>query len=222
MTDDVTTTQPPAPRRGAAAGSRVRDLVAGDPLRAVTAAAALIALACAAWFGTSWRAAADAGTATAARARDTVLQDAEQAAVNLNTLDYQHARQDLNLWLSSSTGTLHTGIQQDLQQELQVAQQERLVTSATILDGAVTRLDTVSGTANVMLALTFSVQISGSKAAAKFESELGTMRKTAAGWRLSSLCPTSGCTSGSPAAGTSPAPSTSASPRTSPASSTSP
>lgn len=184
-------------RRSISVLTRLPGLVAATPLRTTALALATAAAICAAWFGVSWLTAAQSSSLNTARTRDTALQAAEQAAVNLNTLDYRHARSDLNLWLNSSTGSLHSSIAQDLQQEMQVAQQEKLVTSASVLDGAITRLDASSGTASVMLAMTFNVQISGSSPAAKFESELATVRKTGAGWRLASLCPTSGCTSGS-------------------------
>lgn len=190
-------TLPSRQRRSIRVLTRLPALVTAAPLRTTALALTTAAAICAAWFGASWLSAAHSSSVNVARTRDAALQAAEQAAVNLNTLDYRHARSDLKLWLDSSTGSLHSSIAQDLQQEMQVAQQEKLVTSATVLDGAITRLDASSGTASVMLAMTFNVQISGSGRAAKFESELGTVRRTAAGWRLASLCPTSGCTSGS-------------------------
>ncbi|MBO0833974.1 MAG: hypothetical protein J2P28_00470 [Actinobacteria bacterium] len=184
--------------------NRLPELARASPLRATAVVAVAAAGICAMVFGFSWLGAAGSTPLSVARTRDAALQAAEQAAVNLNTLDYRHARSDLNLWLDSSTGALHKGIAQDLQQEMQVAQQQKLVTSATVLDGAVTRLDVGSGTANVMLAMTFKVQVSGSRPASKFESELGTVRKTPAGWRLASLCPTSGCANATPTPSTSP------------------
>lgn len=189
--------RPSRGRRSIRALTRLPALVAAAPVRATAVALTVAAAICAAWFGMSWLSAARSSSLSTARARDAALQAAEQAAVNLNTLNYHHARSDLNLWLDSSTGALHTGISQDLKEEIEVAQEEKLITSATVLDGAITKLNASAGTANVMLAMTFSVQLSGSSPAAKFESEVGTVRRTAAGWRLASLCPTSGCTSGS-------------------------
>ena len=42
----------------------------------------------------------------AATARDAVLQDAQQAAINLNTLDYRQVQDGLRLWEQSATGPL--------------------------------------------------------------------------------------------------------------------
>lgn len=180
--------------RRAAEGQPKR--VTSAPVRFSAIALAIIAAICAGWFGTSWQHARHSSTLQAARTRDQALQAAEQAAVNMNTLDYRHAKADLNLWLSSSTGTLHSGISSSLTQEMQVVQQKKLITSATVLDGAITSLNVKNGTANVMLAMTFKVQVTGSSPASKFESEMATVRRTASGWRLASLCPTSGCQSG--------------------------
>jgi Mce-associated membrane protein len=52
---------------------------------------AVAAAACAGWFGWSWYSAAHSPAAATARARDVALQDAEQAVLNFNTLDYHQA-----------------------------------------------------------------------------------------------------------------------------------
>jgi Mce-associated membrane protein len=188
------------------AAGRLRASAASDPLRTSAVVLTVIAVACAGWFGGSWLTAAGASSLAYSQARDAVLQAAEQGAVNLNTLNYRHARPDLELWLASSTGALHSGLAQDLQQEILVVEQNKLTTTARILDGAVTRLDAGAGTASVMIALSFTVTVSGDQPATKFESELGQLKKTSSGWKLSSLCPTSGCNA-SPGVSPSPAPS---------------
>ena len=188
-----------------AGGSSLRGWAVADPLRATAVAVTVIAALCAAWFGSSWLIAAHSGSLAYSRTRDAVLEAAEQDVVNLNTLNYHHARQDLQLWLSSSTASLRNGLAQNLQQEVRITEHDRLITNATILDGAVTRLDPAAGTANVMIALTFTVAVSGATPATKFESELGQLRDTPSGWKLASLCPASGC-SASASPSPSPAP----------------
>jgi len=185
---------------------RLRGWASADPLRATSVAVTLVAAVCAAGFGGSWLAAASSASPAYSQARDAVLQAAEQDVVNLNTLDYRHARQDLALWLASSTAGLRSGLVQDMSQEVQVTEHDKLVTTASVLDGAVTQLDTGAGTANVMIALTFTVSFSGATPATKYESELGQLRLTSSGWKLSSLCPTSGCSSAGPGASPTPSP----------------
>lgn len=198
--EEQDTAAPASPERRDSSTARERagqpKRVTARPVRISAIALVIIAAICAGWFGTSWQHAKHSAALQTARTRDQALQAAEQAAVNMNTLDYRHAKDDLNLWLSSSTGSLHNGISSSLTQEMQVVQQKKLITSATVLDGAITSLNVKNGTANVMLAMTFKVQVTGSSPASKFESELATVRRTASGWRLASLCPTSGCQSG--------------------------
>jgi Mce-associated membrane protein len=163
---------------------------------------AVAAAACAGWFGWSWHAAAHSPAAATARARDAVLRDAEQAVLNFNTLDYHQASAGLNLWLASSTGTLHSQLSQDMQQEVQLVQGKKTITTAKILDGAVTQLDTTGGTASVMVAVDVTVTPSKGSPFSERESEIGQVSRTGSGWKLSSL--------GYPAASSSATPSPSA------------
>jgi Mce-associated membrane protein len=187
---------------------RLGAAAAANPLTAAGVALATVAACCAGWFGTSLLNAANSGPLAYSRARDSVLRAAEQGVLNLNTMDYRHARQDFGLWLASSTGQLRAGLARNLPQEVQVARRSKLVTSARILDSAVTRLDAAGGTASVMISLDFTVTVSGARPATKLESELGHLTRTSSGWKLSNLCPASSCQ----ASGTAPSPGASAAP----------
>jgi Mce-associated membrane protein len=178
----------------------------------VLAAATLLAVAaaaCAGWFGWSWQAAAHSGALADARARDAALQDAEQGVLNFNTLNYHNAAAGLRLWLDSSTGTLHSQLAQNLQQEVQLVQSRQTITTARILDGAVTQLDAGAGTASVMVAVAVTVTPAKGSPFTERESEVGQLTRTSAGWKLSTL----GYPSGSaPSAPSAPSASPSASP----------
>src|SRR5262249_59639452 len=78
-----------------------------NPLLVVSVALAVVAAACAAWFGLSWLRAADSGALGLAQARDQALQAGELEVLNLNTLNYRTVHQGLAIWLDSSTGRLH-------------------------------------------------------------------------------------------------------------------
>jgi len=81
--------------------------VLGDSQRRVTvgiAVLATLAVGTAGWFGVSWDRAAHDGSLASGIARDTVLQDAQQAAINLNTLDYRRLQDGLTRWEQSPTG----------------------------------------------------------------------------------------------------------------------
>jgi Mce-associated membrane protein len=148
---------------------------------------AAAAAACAGWFGWSWQTAAHSASLATARARDVVLASAEQSVLNFNTLNYHQASAGLRLWLDSSTGTLHTQLSQNLQQEVQLVQQKKTITTAKVLDGAVTQLDDGAGTASVMVAVSVTVTPATGSPFTERESEVGQLTRTPSGWLLSSL-----------------------------------
>jgi Mce-associated membrane protein len=154
---------------------------------AVALVLAVGAAACATWFGWSWYTASHSTPLADARARDAALQDAEQSVLNFNTLDYRQASSGLNLWLDSSTGTLHSQLSQNLQQEVKLVQSRKTITTAKILDGAVTQLDVGAGTATVMVAVDVTVSPAKGSPFTERESEVGQLTRTSSGWRLSSL-----------------------------------
>jgi Mce-associated membrane protein len=154
---------------------------------AVASALAVTAAACAGWFGWSWHGAAHSPALADARARDVVLQDAEQAVLNFNTLNYHQASAGLKLWLDSSTGALHSQLSADLQEEVKLVQGKKTITTAKILDAAVTQLDTTAGTASVMVAVNVTVTPSKGSPFSERESEVGQLTRTASGWKLSTL-----------------------------------
>lgn len=179
-----------------------------NPLLAATTLLAVAAAACAGWFGWSWYQAAHSASLSAARTRDTVLQSAEQAVLNFNTLDYHNASAGLHLWLDSSSGSLHTQLSQNLTQEIQLVKQKKTITTAKILDGAVTQLDTGAGTASAMVAVAVTVTPATGSPFTERESEVGQLTRTPSGWKLSGLgYPQQPAASGTPAPSASPAPS---------------
>jgi len=66
-------------------------------------------------------------------------------------------------------------------------QQAQTVSTAKILSGAVTELDTRTGKAGVMIALRITVEAPKSKPAVKESRMLGELTRTPDGWKLSAL-----------------------------------
>ena len=182
-----------------------------NPVISAAAALTIVAAVAAAWFGLSWFNAAHSNSISLGKTRDATLQAAEQAVINFNTLDYRSPQTGLRLWLASSTGTLHDQISQAMTQEIQTVQQRKTITTARVMDAAVTALDTDAGTATVILAVDVSVTEPGSSPFTRQESEVGQLTDTSSGWKLSGLSYPSGSAT-SPAASASPTPSVSASP----------
>jgi Mce-associated membrane protein len=150
-------------------------------------AAALLAAGAAAWGGWSWYAAAHDSRAALALTRDQVLAAGEQAVQNLNTLDWSHLDSGLALWDQSTTGDLHTQLAQGRADFTKQVAQARTVTTARVLDGAVTELDPGAGRAAVMVALQITVTPDGGTAAVKQSRMLGQLTRTPQGWKLSAL-----------------------------------
>lgn len=157
------------------------------PLLGVALVLAVAAAVAAALGGWSWYGAAHDDDAAFARARDTVLAAGEQAVQNLNTLAYTDLDHGLDIWESSTTGDLHTQLTQGRDDFARQVRQARTTSTAKVLSGAVTELDTRTGRAGVMIALRITVQAPDSKPAVKESRMLGELTRTAGGWKLSAL-----------------------------------
>lgn len=172
---------------GAAASTPGRPGEAKRPLLAVALALAVAAAVAAALAGWSWYGAAHDDDTAFARTRDTVLAAGEQAVQNLNTLDHDDLDHGLDIWESSTTGDLHTQLAQGRDDFVKQVRQARTTSTAKVLSGAVTELDTRTGKAGVMVALRITVQAPGSKPAVKESRMLGELTRTPDGWKLSAL-----------------------------------
>jgi len=156
-----------------------------DPLLVTAAVLAAAALVFAAISGWSWLSAPR--VPSAAQVRDLALRSGEQAVLNFNTLDYRHVGQGLSLWEQSSTGALHREIVAGRVAFEQQIRQARTVTTARILDAALTRLNPHAGTASIIVALQITVTPATGSAVVKQSRLVGRLTRTPAGWKLSEL-----------------------------------
>ncbi len=145
----------------------------------------VLAAAFAGWAGWSWYSAAHSGPPASAQLRDQVLQAGEQAVQNFNTLDYRKVAQGLSLWEQSSTGTLHDEIMAGRAQFVRQIQQTKTVTTARILDGALTSL--TARTASIIVAGQITVTPASGSPVTKQSRLAGRLTRTQAGWKLSAL-----------------------------------
>jgi Mce-associated membrane protein len=156
----------------------------GQPLVASALVLAVLAAVFAAWSGWSLYRASNAGPPATAQLRDQVLQAGEQ---NFNTLDYRNVAAGLALWEQSSTGALHTEIASGRAQFTSQIAQTKTVTTARILDGALTALNPQAGTASIMVAVQITVTPASGSPVTKQSRLLGTLTRTPSGWKLSAL-----------------------------------
>ncbi|ASY31462.1 MULTISPECIES: nuclear transport factor 2 family protein [unclassified Streptomyces] len=157
------------------------------PLLLAALALTLVAGGFAAWAGWSWYGAAHDDGPSYAAARDDALEAGEQAVQNLNTLDHAHFARGLDLWESSTTGDLHSQLVKGRDAFEEQVRTARTVSTAKVLDGAVTELDERAGKARVMVALRVTVRASGQKTTDKDSRMLGELTRTRGTWKLSAL-----------------------------------
>ena len=155
------------------------------PLLATSSVLLAVAVVFAAWAGLSWLTAPRASAI--AQARDEALREGEQAVLNFNTLSYRTVGQGLKLWEQSSTGTLHSEIAAGRSAFEQQIKQAKSVTTAKILDAALTAVNVRAGTASIIVAMQITVTPAHGAAATKQSRQEGVLTRTPSGWKLSSL-----------------------------------
>lgn len=167
----------------------------GGPLRvAIVVLAVLAVLACAsaAWFGIAWARAAGDESLDLAVTRDVVLRDARQAAINLNTLDFERVEPGLDLWQSSATGTLADEFRNNRQTYAAAITEARTRTEARVLEAAVAELDPAAGTARVLVAVDVTVNTQAQPPAERRQRLQMQMVRTEQGWKASAIEPVGG------------------------------
>ena len=155
----------------------------------------VIAAVCAGFFGWRWQDSRHSATAGGGSAGDSraalvvqqVLRQGEQDVQNFNTLSYHSLAQGLSNWQNSSTGTLRNETTSGWSSFAKQVSKLKTVTTATILDAALTSLDTHNGTAGIIVALQVTVTPAKGSAATKRSRLEGTLTKTSSGWKLSTL-----------------------------------
>lgn len=164
----------------------------GGPLRTATIAVAVlavVAVATAGWFGLSWYRAVHDGSMAQRVARDTVLQDAQQATINLNTLDFRRVQDGLRLWEQSATGSLLGQLQANRDTYSRAITDSRTTTTARVLDGAVAALDQRSGTAQVLVGVDVMSLPDGADASCVARRLQLEMRRDGTAWKVEELTP---------------------------------
>jgi len=149
----------------------------------------ILAAVFAAWGGWSWWTAAHDDSRLFALERQAVTQAAESDIATLNTLDYRKVDDGLKAWLAVSTGTLHDQLAQTGQDSRKQLEQAKTVTTAQVVDAAVTALDQRAGTAKLIAAVQLDVTPDGGAKTSKRTRFQADLTRTDQGWRVSGLAP---------------------------------
>jgi Mce-associated membrane protein len=164
----------------------------GGPLRRATVAVAVLAVVAfvvAGWFGVSWYRAVHGESVASGMARDAVLQDAQQATINLNTLDYRRVQDGLTLWEQSATGLLLDEVRANRDTYARAITDSKTTTTARTLDGAVAELDERAGTARVLVGVDVTSQREQGDASCVRRRIQLEMRRDGAVWKVDKLAP---------------------------------
>lgn len=158
-----------------------------NPLVIVALALAVCAAGAAGWGGWLRYEATHDDAAAFARTRDDALAAGEQAVQNMNTLDHRSLEKGLDSWEQSTTGDLHRQLVDGRDAFADQIAEAKTVSTAEVLSGAVTELDQRAGRAGVMVALRVTVTAPKGEPAVKESRLLGSLTRTAGGWKLSAL-----------------------------------
>ena len=155
---------------------------------------AVLAVGAAGWFGMSWYRAAHDELLAGGVARDTVLQDAQQATINLHTLDFRRVQDGLALWEQSATGSLLDEVRANRATYAQAITDSKTTTTARALDGAVAELDERAGTARVLVGVDVTSAREGAESSCVRRRIQLQMRRTDTGragsvWKVDKLAP---------------------------------
>lgn len=164
----------------------------GGPLRVATLVVAVLALlACvlAGWFGVSWFRAAHDESLALGMVRDTALQDAQQAAINVNTLDHRRVQDGLELWEQSATGAALEEFRTNREANVRTATDSKTSSTARVRDGAVADLNDFAGTARVLVGVDVTYTPEQREPSCVRQRLRLEMKRTPDGWKIEKIAP---------------------------------
>ncbi|MET8996978.1 hypothetical protein [Amycolatopsis sp. NPDC004169] len=153
-------------------------------LLAVFAFLSVLAAAFAGWSW--WRAAADESYARG-RERDAVLAAAGPYLVTLNTIDYRTAAADVDRWIAATTGQYLKDLSGDRQLQIDRAAASRTVSSASLVQTAVTEVDPARGSARLLAVLDVRVSTGGAPPSARLNRLTVDVSRSPDGWKISGV-----------------------------------
>ena len=157
-----------------------------SPLVVIATVLLVAATVCAVVFGVRWADAGGAGGGVA-QARDTALNDARQAAINLTTVNSNDVQGTLSNWDSVVTGDLATQFKSSRSQLEQQITKNPGSTSVTIVNAALTTLDTSAGTATAVVFADVTTTSQGEQPVAQRFALSMSVQRTGSGWKASAL-----------------------------------
>lgn len=149
--------------------------------------AVVVSVLAAAFSGWSWwRAAAD-DSAARGRARDAVLAAAGPELVTLNTIDYRSAAADVDRWIAATAGQYGKDLSGDRQLQIDRASSSKTVSTASLVEAAVTEIDANAGSARLLAVLDVRVATGGAASARKLNRLTVDAVRAPDGWKIAGV-----------------------------------
>jgi Mce-associated membrane protein len=149
--------------------------------------AAVVSVLAAAFSGWSWWRAATDDASARGRERDAVLAAAGPSLVTLNTIDYRTAAADVDRWIAATTGQYGKDLAGDRQLQIDRASTARTVSSASLVQAAVTEIDVSSGKARLLAVLDVRISTGGGAITPKMNRLTVDVARSDAGWKISGV-----------------------------------
>ncbi|MGH3921979.1 MAG: hypothetical protein ACRDTT_03755, partial [Pseudonocardiaceae bacterium] len=164
----------------------------GGPLRVATMVVAVLALlACglAGWFGVSWFRAAHDESIALGTVRAAALLDAQQAAINVNTLDHRRVQDGLELWEQSATGAALEEFRTNRDDYVRTVTNSKTTSTARVHNGVVAELNDLAGTARVLVGMDVTYTPEQREASCVRQRLQLEMQRTPHGWKIEKIAP---------------------------------
>ncbi|QUQ66367.1 hypothetical protein [Kutzneria sp. CA-103260] len=148
---------------------------------------ALLAVLGAGWAGWSWWQSAHSDDVTYGQARDLVLAAASDQIKTLNTVDYREADEDLTQWQRVTTGNLLTQLTNQHDSDVNSTKSQKTVSTAKIIDAAVSTLDSRAGTATVLVAVEVTIRQADGQPSVRKSRVDAVLSRTEDGWKTGTV-----------------------------------
>jgi len=151
------------------------------------AVVALLAVLGAGWAGWTWWQSSHSDDVTYGQTRDLVLGVASDQIKTLNTVDYRKAEDDLTQWQRVTTGNLLTQLTNQHDSDLNSTRTQKTVSTARIVDAAVSTLDARAGTATVLVAVEVTIGQGDAKPTTRKSRVDAVLSRTEDGWKTGTV-----------------------------------
>ncbi|GAA3433664.1 hypothetical protein [Kutzneria kofuensis] len=153
----------------------------------LVAVIALLAVLGAGWAGWTWWQSSHSDDVTYGQTRDLVLATASDQIKTLNTVDYRKAEDDLTQWQRVTTGNLLTQLTSQHDSDVNSTKAQKTVSTARIVDAAVSTLDTRAGTAAVLVAVEVTISQADGQSSVRKGRVDAVLSRTEDGWKTGTV-----------------------------------